>query len=123
MFDSFINLFVDLFSCNFDVDLCGMTPETYIRQGTGALEPSWARATGYTPTGQLTEQGTQTGPTGPQGNFVFGLVCKQYETLCLIWSHLQNLKNVRNTNGGLLLLVKLQTKPPWVFFTVLKLCK
>ena len=28
--------------------------------------------------------------------------------LCAIWYHLHNLKNVKNTNGGVLLLVKLQ---------------
>ena len=51
---------------------------------------------------------------------------------CAIWYHLYNLKNVKNTHGGVLLLVvKLQalacnftTKsntPPWVFFTCFKL--
>ena len=44
-----------------------------------------------------------------------------------IWSHLYNLKNVKNTDSGVLLLVKLQvTKsniPPWVFFTFFKLYK
>ena len=42
-----------------------------------------------------------------------------------IWYHLYNLKNVKNTHGALLLLVKLQAKacnftksnsPPWVIF-------
>ena len=32
----------------------------------------------------------------------------QYETLCAIWYHLYNLKNVKNANGGVLILVKLQ---------------
>ena len=50
---------------------------------------------------------------------------------CAIYYHLHNLKNVKNTHGGLLLLVKLQAKslqlylnntPPWVFFTFL-ICK
>ena len=45
---------------------------------------------------------------------------------------LYNLKNVKNTHGGFLLLVKLQAKarnftksstPLWVFFTFFKLCK
>ena len=44
-----------------------------------------------------------------------------------IWSHLYNLKNVKNTDSGVLLFVKLQvTKsniPPWVFFTFFKLYK
>ena len=31
---------------------------------------------------------------------------------CAIWYHLYNLKNQKNTHGGLLLLVKLQAKPP-----------
>ena len=53
-----------------------MTPETYTSIRTDAQAPSWARATGYTPTGQLTEQGSPTGPTGPQGNFDFDLVYK-----------------------------------------------
>ena len=48
--------------------------------------------------------------------------------LCVIWYHFYNLKNVENTHGGVLLLLKLQvfTKsnpPPWVFFTILKLYK
>ena len=52
--------------------------------------------------------------------------------LCTIWYHLYNLKNVKNTHGGVLLLVKLQAKslsftksntPPWVFFTFFELCK
>ena len=48
-----------------------------------------------------------------------------------IWYHLCNLKNVKNTHGGVLLLAaKLQAKacnftksntPPWVFFTFFKL--
>ena len=29
---------------------------------------------------------------------------------CAIWHHLYNLKNVKNTHGGVLLLVKLQAK-------------
>ena len=46
--------------------------------------------------------------------------------------HLYNLKNVKNTHGGVLLLVKFQTKAqnftksstlPWVFFTLFKFCK
>ena len=50
--------------------------------------------------------------------------------LCAIWYHLHNLKNVKNTHGGVLLLVKSQalafnfTKsntPPWVSFYVLKI--
>ena len=49
---------------------------------------------------------------------------------CAIWYHLYNLKYVKNTHGGVLLLVKLQalacnfTKsntPPLVFFTFFKL--
>ena len=42
-----------------------------------------------------------------------------------IWHHLYNLKNVKNTHGGVLLLVKLQAEsstPPWVFSTFFKLC-
>ena len=50
---------------------------------------------------------------------------------CAIWYHLYNLKNVKNTHGGVLILVKLQglayiTKintPPRVFFTFFKLYK
>ena len=49
--------------------------------------------------------------------------------LYAIWHDLYNLKNVKNTLGGVLLLVKLQalvfnlTKsniPPWVFFSFFK---
>ena len=51
---------------------------------------------------------------------------------CAIWHHLYNLKNMKNTHGEVLLLVKLQAKacnitksntPRWVFFTFFKLCK
>ena len=51
---------------------------------------------------------------------------------CTIWYHLYNLKYVKNTHGGVLILVKLQAEvcnftkintPLWVFFTFLKLCK
>ena len=53
-------------------------------------------------------------------------------TRCAIWYNLYNLKNVKNTHGGVLLLAKLQAKgcsftksstPPWVFFTFFKLYK
>ena len=49
-----------------------------------------------------------------------------------IWYHLYNLKNVKDTHGGVLILVKLQASacnftkintPPWVFFTFLKFYK
>ena len=50
---------------------------------------------------------------------------------CAVWNHLYNLKNVKNTHREVLLLVKWQAKacsftnsntPPWVFFTLFKLC-
>ena len=53
-----------------------------------------------------------------------------------IWYHLYNLKNVKNTHGGVSILVKLQTEakikgkaetkintPPWVLITFFKLYK
>ena len=52
--------------------------------------------------------------------------------LCAIRYHLYNLKNVKNTHGGMLLLVKLQAEvcnftkgntPPWVFFKFFKFYK
>ena len=51
---------------------------------------------------------------------------------CAIWYHLYNLKNVKNTHGEVLNLVKFQAKAcnftkinthPWVFFTFLKFCE
>ena len=57
---------------------------------------------------------------------------QENETLCAIWYHLYNLKNVKNIHGGVLLLVKLQASacnfiksitPPWMFFPFFKLCK
>ena len=47
---------------------------------------------------------------------------------CTIWYHKYNLKIVKDTHGGVLLLVKLQAKiksntPSCVFFTFLKLYK
>ena len=50
-----------------------------------------------------------------------------YELFCAIWYHLYHFKNVKNTHGGVLLLVKFTknfTKSntlPWVFFTFFKL--
>ena len=50
----------------------------------------------------------------------------------MIWCHMYNLKNVENTHGVVLLLVKLQASacnfnksntPPWLFFTFFKLYK
>ena len=50
--------------------------------------------------------------------------------LCIIWCHLYNLKHVKNTHAGVLLLAKLQASaynfkkritPPWVFFMFLKM--
>ena len=48
------------------------------------------------------------------------------EMPCAVRYHLYNLKNVKNTYGGVLLLLKLQAKsniPPWVFSTFFKLYK
>ena len=44
-----------------------------------------------------------------------------YEALCSIWYYLYNLKNVKNTHGGRILLVKLQVNaiPPRVFLPFL----
>ena len=47
---------------------------------------------------------------------------------CAISYHLYNLKNVKNTHGGVFLLVKAcnftkSSIPPWVFFTLFKLYK
>ena len=48
--------------------------------------------------------------------------CRQYVMRCMIWYHLYNFKNVKNTHGGVLLLLKAcnftkSSTPPWVFFT------
>ena len=57
-------------------------------------------------------------------------ITSTYVVICAIWYHLFNLKNVKNTHGGMLLLVKLQAEacnytksntPPWKFFTFFKL--
>ena len=37
-------------------------------------------------------------------------LCSLYETLCSILYHLYSLKNVKNTDGGVTLLVKLQAE-------------
>ena len=42
---------------------------------------------------------------------------------CAIWYHLYNLKNVKNTHGGVLLLFTKGSTPPWVFYTFFKLYK
>ena len=53
--------------------------------------------------------------------FHFHFIWYSFVMRWTIWHHLRNLKNVKNTHGGVLLLVKLQlTKsntPPWMFFT------
>ena len=50
----------------------------------------------------------------------------------MTWSHLSNLKNVKNTHGGVLLLVKLlasacnfteSNTPPCVLLSLFELCK
>ena len=61
------------------------------------------------------------------------LICsaREYVMCCAIWCHLYNLKNLKNTHGGQLLLVKSllaccvtkSNPPPWSFFTFFKLCK
>ena len=51
--------------------------------------------------------------------------------LCAIWYHLYNLKNVKNTHGGVLLLVKLQalackfakSDSAWMFFAFFYIVK
>ena len=62
--------------------------------------------------------------TSKAGN-LWGLLIRS----CAIWYHLYNFKNVKNTHGRVLLLVKLQAQtfnftkskaPPWVSFTFLK---
>ena len=45
------------------------------------------------------------------------------ETLCPIWCRLYNLKNAKNTNAKVILLVKLKAKASWVFFKIFKLHK
>ena len=45
---------------------------------------------------------------------------------CTIWYYLYNLKNVKITHGGVLILEKLYAKSntsPWVFFSFFKLYK
>ena len=39
-----------------------------------------------------------------------GLLSRIYVMRCAIWYHLRNLKNVKNTHGGVLILVKLQAE-------------
>ena len=56
-----------------------------------------------------------------------------YVMLCTIWYHSHHLKNVKNTQGGVFLLVKLQAEacnlnnksntPPWAFLMFFKLCQ
>ena len=43
--------------------------------------------------------------------------------LYAILHYLYNLKNVKNTHGGVLLLVTKSNAPPWVLFTLLNLYK
>ena len=38
-----------------------------------------------------------------------------YVVHCAIWQHLYNFKNVKNTHGGVLILVTKINTPPWVF--------
>ena len=63
-------------------------------------------------------------------------LCYIFAMHCAIWYYLYNSKNVKNTHGGVLILVKLQASawvfftfftkintPPWVIFTFFKLYK
>ena len=43
-------------------------------------------------------------------------------TRCAIWYHFHNLKNVKNTHGGVLLLVKLQAKCLQLKVTLIRGC-
>ena len=67
---------------------------------------------------------------------VFGTIFNVYKftfvMFCAIWYHLNNLKNMKNAHGGVLLLIKLQAEvcnftksntPLWTFFTFFKLYK
>ena len=59
-------------------------------------------------------------------NYYFSMSDKIYVMFCSVWYLLYNLKNVKNTHGVVLLLVKLQAKskfPPCVFYRVFKLYK
>ena len=72
-------------------------------------------------------------------NFIFFAVNSSMNTIsfrtvmpCTIWQHLYNFKKVKNTHGGVLLLVKLLAEvcnftksntPTWVIFTFFKLHK
>ena len=66
-----------------------------------------------------------------KGNFVL-IYEIEYVVRCAISYHLYNLKNVKNTHGGVLILVNLQAEaynftkintPSWLFFTFFKLYK
>ena len=48
---------------------------------------------------------------------IFTRNTQNYMWLCAIWYHLYNFKNVKNTHGGIKLLVKVQASPPpiWNF--------
>ena len=55
---------------------------------------------------------------------------RTYVMVCAVWNYLHDLKNVKNTHGGMILKVKLQIKvcnvtksntAPWVFLTFSKL--
>ena len=39
------------------------------------------------------------------------IISRLYVMFCAIWYHFYNLRNVKNTHGRVLLLVKLQAKP------------
>ena len=61
-----------------------------------------------------------------QGFWRESISISSYVMRCAIWYHLSNLKNVKNSHGGVLLLVNNFTKsnnPPWVFSTFFKLFK
>ena len=65
----------------------------------------------------------------PENKKVLVFRCRGVVMFYAIWYHLYNIKNVKNTQGGVLILVKLQPEtcnstksntPPWMFFTFLK---
>ena len=59
----------------------------------------------------------------PWDNLLLTLALFSYVMRCAIWCHLYNLKKVKNTHGGVLLLFTKGSTPPWVIYTVFNLYK
>ena len=62
---------------------------------------------------------TATIKTNLENRDLLVLLLRKYVVRCAIWYHFYNLQNVKNTHGGVLILVELQVQPVLLKLTLL----